>query len=162
MADELAQLTELLSEDYKCIESLQTLLAEEKEILIKREFDKLNELSENKQTLIEAIQSNNEKKITILSPFSNEKEPVKLLEALVNKFGEAKTRKLKEMNQQLEEKLEKCRRQNAANGQVIIRSLKDNKELINIVTGKTTGNELYNSLGKSTSSTTTNPYHQKV
>jgi len=81
MTQQLEQLTALINDDFKSIESLQTLLDKEKDILIKRDFSLLDELSEQKQLLIETIQSNNGKKISLLSSFSDSKDPSKLLSA---------------------------------------------------------------------------------
>lgn len=161
MTNLLAQLTTLLQDDLKNTKALNLCLFEEKELLSKRDFKPLTDLSQKKQSLVKIIESNNKKKVSLLAPL-NQKNSIDLLQQLAIQFGEAKTESLKQLNKELETELAKCRKQNAVNGQVIVRSLENNQQLADIVMGKTQQNELYNAIGQSTSHNDSKSYSQKV
>ena len=162
MSNLLAELTVILSDDLKNTCIMLDYLNEEKEMLVQSQFDKLPELAEKKQVLIEVIENNNRSKLTLLTPLTQASKTSKLLEVLAERYGKDKTKALRALNTELEDKLILCRHQNAVNGQVIIRSLENNQELIDIVTGQAQKSQLYNSLGKSTESNGSQSYHEKA
>jgi flagellar biosynthesis/type III secretory pathway chaperone len=162
MSNLLEELKVILSDDLKNTNALLIYLNEEKEILVQSQFNKLPELAEKKQVLINQIEKNNVSKVTLLAPINQGNNSSKLLEVLANKYGVENTSELRRLNMELEEKLTLCRHQNAVNGQVIVRSLENNQELIDIVTGQAQKSQLYNSLGKSTDDTGTQSYHKEV
>ena len=163
MSDSFETLTVILQDDLEKTTDLIQLLEEEKQLLENREFLKLSDLASSKEKLISAIQSNNDRKVTILSPLANNSEPSKLVDALVAQYGLEKTQNLKDLNQRLEKNLAQCRHLNAVNGQVIIRNLENNKELISIVTGQNQASDLYNSMGKvATTSGVSSQHFKKV
>jgi flagellar biosynthesis protein FlgN len=162
MSESFERLIFLLKDDLTRTASLLAILDEEKEILIKSDFNLLPELASKKQELIDAIEKNNSEKVLLLKPLHQDQKKTKLTEELLAKYGPSQTAKLEELNHQLEEQLSLCREKNAVNGQAIIRSLKNNKKLTNIMTGKVEDSPLYNALGKSTNNNSPKPYHQKV
>jgi flagellar biosynthesis/type III secretory pathway chaperone len=162
MTNLLAQLTILLQDDLQNTKKLNQHLAQEKELLRQRDFKPLSDIAQNKQLLIKAIEENNQKKINLMAPLSENGQFTDLLEQLAVKFGQQKTQALKTLNKQLEKELAKCRQKNAVNGQVIVRSLENNQQLADIVTGNTQKEELYNALGQSTSHNGSKSYSQKV
>lgn len=163
MNNSLEQLTELLELDLKHTTELCAVLEKEKQVLIDREFEALSKLATEKQTLLDKVEQNNKQKLAILSPFANGETQESLLNTFVKQYGEAAALKFKALNQKLDDKLAQCREQNAVNGQVIVRNLSNNKELLSILTGKQNNEgDLYNALGKVSQSKNNKPYHDEV
>lgn len=162
MANLLAELTVLLQEDLQNINHLNHCLAEEKELLSKRDYKSLPDLAKKKHSFSQSIELNNQKKRSMIAPISINDKGQDLFKALVIEFGQAEAEKLKALNHQLEQELDKCRKQNAINGQVIVRSLENNQQLVDIVMGKAPREEFYNALGQSSSQSSAKSYSQKV
>ncbi len=158
----LTLLTEIVERDLEHVENLNTLLSTEKECLTQRTYNQLKDIAESKQNLINLIEQNNQQKIELIKKYLSEDSGESIMKALVTEYGVKPVAEFKALNQALEDKLEKCRHENAVNGQVIVRTLENNQELIDIITGKSNQDNLYNAMGKVSNQTPSNPINQKV
>lgn len=154
------QLTLLLQQDIDYASRLSSLLENERIALKEREFKGLADIAQEKQLLVVALQENNEKKLSLLSPFIKHSDGLLLFDVLIKQYGHKTAQSIKALNDELAEKMAHCRHLNTVNGQIIASSLQNNQELLKILTGKT-NNDLYNASGKLAMSTTkTKPFQQ--
>lgn len=159
----LQHLTQLVNKDLHDTESLYTLLEDEKNKLAEGQFSELGSIANNKQQLVKRIEATNNKKSQLITDLKQKYQTEDIMPILIKNYGQKAAQDLKRLNQALDHQLEKCQKLNAVNGQVIVRSIKHNQELIAIVTGQTQKNtNSYNAQGKVDNLNAGKNYYDKV
>ena len=110
-------LTEQLSQLLSATQALELLLQEEKQCLTEKSFADLNTLLFNKQKLLQQI-GNCDKQISTEENLTTILEDASLLELKNN----------------IEKRLQECKKNNEINGKLIEMSMKSNKHLMQILT----------------------------
>ena len=163
MSNIIQELTKLIYQDLTNTDKLYAVLGQERELLSTRQFSQLPELVNQKQVLIDSIELTNKNKAKIVNELTTSRDPKEILNFLIAKFGQKPAQELKDLNNKLELQLKECRKLNSINGQVIVQSMRNNEQLVAIVTGNnTSAGNLYNSLGKVDNKSCNKSYHDKV
>ncbi|KTC89697.1 flagellar protein FlgN [Fluoribacter dumoffii] len=134
MDNKISILSRHLEQEINWIESLNCLLAEEKEILSSRQFNKLEEFANKKQDLSNKLEESAKQRIQLINPNSNQPMNQALTEFLKDcSAGEAA--QINQLNTKLAENLTRCRELNSINGQIIANNLYVRQEIVNTLSG---------------------------
>lgn len=133
---------ELVTQEINWLNQLNDLLAEEKEALGGRQFERLEQLAEQKQSLSTMLEQSAQSRTTLIGQESNSLSH--FLESLSGKEAD----QIYLLNTRLREELNTCRELNTVNGQVIATNLYARQELINVLTGNSADlNSTYDASG---------------
>lgn len=157
---EFNTIIETLSRDQQDTQRLIDILDKETHCLRKRTFDSLTVISHEKSQLIKTIETNNQSRQRLLQTITTELNPVEQLKQFIARCSTQQAQRVRKLNQNLEKNLSHCRNKNAVNGQVIAVSLKNNRELLNILTGKAQDDKLYDASGRVSSNAAVNNYKE--
>lgn len=136
----LKDLLEILSQEYDCLNSLSRLALEKEDAIIKNGIEKLSELLENEQKIIEQIKLLEKERLIIISQikdlYSLSKEGLTFTE-LKAELPALWQKELLLIREKLLEKIEELHKRNEKNGVLISEALKINgfswELLLNIV-----------------------------
>ena len=150
-----------LNRDQQITQALLKLLAKETDSLRQRAFKALPDISNEKTQLINKIEENSKHRQSLLHKITNNEHPAEQLKQVVTRCNPQQAQKIRSLNASLEKTLTECRNKNAVNGQVIAVSLKNNQQLLNILTGQAHDDKLYDASGR-VSSNNSGANYQKV
>lgn len=119
---------------------LHSVLLDEKAILIAREFDKLNDISQAKQSLSDHLRQTSTHIRESL--FQND-----VPNPMFKQLSDSQQSTINQLNQKFQNLMLSCQKQNHVNGQVIAVNLNNNKELLNILKGNDALSGLYSASG---------------
>lgn len=158
-------LTQLLQQEINYIEQLVKLLSEEKQALIGRQFENLEGIAVQKQTISGELEQCTNQRIQLLGIDPQHKQPKEALNSFLAECTKQEGEQISMLNQKLMEALVVCRELNAVNGQVITSNINTRQEILNELTGQSPQDptSVYTSTGNiksSGDSSTTN--HQKA
>ncbi len=162
MDSKIKALCSHLEEEINWIESLNSLLVEEKEILTSREFNRLEEFANKKQELSNKLEESAKQRMQLIN-HANSTQPMNLLltEFLKDSSVE-EANQINQLNTKLAELLTRCRELNAVNGQIIANNLYVRQEIVKTLSGnQANALSVYTSNGD-IESTKENAHHQKA
>ncbi|CEK10456.1 flagella synthesis protein FlgN [Legionella hackeliae] len=131
-----ATLIHILEQEINFIEKLITLLTEEKNALIARQFEMLESFATQKQELSNQLEQTTKQRVDLLGLDLQTKPAKKALEDFLMHCSIQETEKINSLNKILAEKLILCRELNTVNGQVITSNINTRQEIINALTGQ--------------------------
>lgn len=142
-------LSTLLEEELTLIDALIDILAQEKSVLLSRQFNALEELSNVKQTLSVQIEQSARKRLELMSGSDNPSLYKQSFENYLTTCTAEDVEKIIRLNDTLNEKLLHCRDQNMVNGQVITSNMNTRQAIVNALTGQENAhaNGLYTATG---------------
>ncbi|CAM3039667.1 flagella synthesis protein FlgN [Legionella worsleiensis] len=151
-----------LEQEVNWIESLNTLLAEEKNALGSSQFDKLSDLADQKQDLTAKLEESAKQRNALLSA-DKPIQSIKLsLQDFLKNCSEHEAKQINKLNLQLMEQLAICRDLNTINGQVIANNIHTRQQIVSALSGgNTDSTSVYTSNGDLSSSSGTN-HHQEA
>ncbi|RAP36389.1 hypothetical protein B1207_09640 [Legionella quinlivanii] len=129
-------LVSLLANEIHLLNNLCNVLAQEKEILLNRQFENLESLANQKQELSEQLEASGKQRSELLTSSSNSSEHKNALEIFLNGCSAEEAGQIKRLNEELANKLIHCRELNTVNGQVIVTNLNIRQELVQILHGQ--------------------------
>lgn len=130
------QFIEVLHQENTYINQLMNTLIEEKESLSKRDFTHMQELAVKKDNLSNLLEESSKKRLAILNAQADTAKDA--LNSLINSLNQEEATLVKQLNQELTNKITACRELNAINGQVITSNLNTRREIVDVLTGKDT------------------------
>ncbi|CAM2789179.1 flagella synthesis protein FlgN [Legionella steigerwaltii] len=162
MENKISILRNHLEQEINWIESLNSLLAEEKEILSSRQFNKLEEFANKKQELSDKLEESARQRMQLIN-HNNPNETISLaLSEFLKDCSIDEATLINQLNTKLAETLARCRELNAVNGQIIANNLYIRQEIVNTLSGnKTDAISVYTSNGNIQSSQE-NTHHQEA
>ena len=131
----IAILATHLEQEINWIEELNLLLAEEKIILISRQFDLLDELANKKQVLSEKIEASAKQRVDLINNSNSSAELVLSLKEFLKNCTTAEANQINDLNNLLFERLSTCRELNTVNGQVIANNIHTRQQIVNALSG---------------------------
>ncbi len=135
-----------LQHECQLLDDLNQLLMDEKDVLIKNDYEKLEDLSEKKQKLTVAIEKNAESRVTLMKAIEDGKATITSLMATMPK---EEANALKSLHSSYIEKMTCCDRLNKVNGQIITSNIHHRKDLIALLEGnKVEKVNMYSSTGE--------------
>lgn len=149
MTHSAIDLSTVLEEELALIDALVDILAQEKSVLLSRQFDALEELSNAKQALSTQIEQSARKRMELMGGSDNPSLYKQSFENYLKTCTVENIEKIIILNETLNEKLLRCRDQNMVNGQVITSNMNTRQAIVNALTGQesTHTNGLYTSTG---------------
>lgn len=148
-----------LEQEIAWLDELNALLTVEKDILINRQFDQLEELANKKQLLSDNLENSAKRRIDFIQ--SSNSQHTSLSNGLTA-LPKEDSLLISELNKTLSEKLNLCRELNTINGQVIANNLHARQEIIHALSGNASHSVgVYNANGNITS-TTDKGHHQEA
>lgn len=156
MNNKVAQLAQYIQNEINLVATMNGLLQEEKETLIKREFDLLQELSNKKQELSLQLEENAKLRMNLLG-YNTSNVPNQVLNEFLKDCPDSEVSRIHELNNKLLDQLALCRELNAVNGQVITANISIRQQIIDALSGKLPGDDhVYTATGvvKNTSGAT--------
>ncbi|MDI9819296.1 MULTISPECIES: flagella synthesis protein FlgN [unclassified Legionella] len=156
-------LINLLKQEVNWIDSLIRLLSEEKNILVARQFEALEPLANQKQTISEQLEQSARQRVELLGLDQYDTQPKLGLQEFLSHCSKDEAEQINSLNKELAEKLIQCRELNAVNGQVIATNVNSHQEVIGIITGQnnTEATSVYTATGNIESSSDKSR-HQKA
>lgn len=129
------KLIHLLEQELNDLGSLRSVLSKEKEALIARDYESLEELANQKQQLSEQLEQSSKERIALLHiEHSNHSKSV--MEAFLSHCSVEEAQRINQLNAQLAEQLTMCREANTVNGQVIATNINVRQEFIAALSGQ--------------------------
>lgn len=132
--NEVQKLVNHLTKEIAWIKELIETLAEEKTILTERQFDKLETISEKKQTLSVQLETSSKERMELIGD-PDTKSPSTFLQQFLHHCTPEDAKLVNELNSELAMLLIACREANIVNGQVIATNIHTHKEMVNILSG---------------------------
>lgn len=150
-----AKLITLLQQEVNSLEKLIAILSDEKNALIERKFEALEDLANQKETLSATLEQSARERVELLQILLHNNDPKSALQAFLNHCSLEETAQINQLNNQLTEKIMTCRELNSINGQVITTNLNARQEIFNILNGQTGEDAInvYNAAGNVKAST---------
>lgn len=140
-------LASLLKQEITLIDSLLHVLAQEKETLITRQFERLETLSTEKQALSKQLEDSTKTRVHALCNSFDPAEYNNHLRDYLEQCSPDQARQIQDLNDQLAERIIRCREYNLINGQVIASNLNTRREIVSLLTGQEQESKLYNAQG---------------
>lgn len=113
-----------LEQEVAWVKELIVVLAEEKKVLEANQFEKLDTISEQKQTLSNQLEESTRQRLALLKANPNNPSEYKAsLDAFLGQLSPNEAARIGELNESLTEQLQICRQGNIVNGQVIATNL---------------------------------------
>lgn len=151
-----------LEQEIKWIEALNTLLLNEKDILTTRQFNQLEEFSNNKQELANKLEDSARQRMLLIKHTNADQTANQALKEFLKECSVEEATYIDALNNTLAECLTRCRELNAVNGQVIANNLYIRQEIVNTLSGnKTDAINVYTANGDIKSSKD-NLHHQEA
>jgi flagella synthesis protein FlgN len=151
-----------LKQEIEWIQSLNTLLSQEREFLIAREYHALEAISIEKISLSEQLERSTRERIQLMNPSHINEDPKETIQTFLAGCTNLEAVQINSHNKLLAEKLLICHDLNLVNGQVIATNLHTREELINTLTGRSVDNlNVYTATGN-VKSTSGNGHYQEV
>ncbi|MCW8410026.1 flagellar protein FlgN [Legionella sp. PATHC035] len=162
MDNKISILSNHLEQEINWVESLNSLLAEEKEILSSRQFDRLEEFANKKQELSNKLEESAKQRMQLIH-HNNPNEPMSpALSEFLKNCSADEAALINQLNSKLGEILSRCRELNAVNGQIITNNLYIRQEIVNTLSGnKGNAISVYTANGNIQSSQE-NTHHQEA
>lgn len=162
MDNKIKALISYLEQEIQWIKSLNSLLVDEKEVLVSREFNKLEEFANKKQELSNKLEESAQQRMQLIN-YTNPNQPINLvLMEFLKDCSVEETNQINQLNTRLAELLTLCRELNAVNGQIIANNLYVRQEIVNTLSGnQANATSVYTSSGN-IKSTTDNKHHQEA
>ncbi|PWY57433.1 flagellar protein FlgN [Legionella qingyii] len=155
-------LSSCLAQEINWIETLNSLLVEEKEILMSREFNRLEEFANKKQELSNKLEESAKQRMQIINHTDPNQTMNQVLTEFLKDCSIEEVNQINQLNIKLAELLSRCRELNAVNGQVIANNLYIRQEIVNTLSGnQTNAISVYTSHGN-IESTKDNSHHQEA
>jgi flagellar biosynthesis protein FlgN len=144
------ELQKILEKDRTQLDALATLLLDEKICLEKRDLERLNELLQQKQTLIASIERDDRARRQLLAKagLPEDQSSLPRLRALL--AGNTEHAALAELIESIETRLQTCRELTETNSIIVHRSRINTQRTLGILRGPATLNNLYTSHGSTT------------
>lgn len=136
MTQDQRDLATLLEQETVLMDALLQVLTDEKEALSTRQFEALEALSDNKQSLSSRLEDNAAKRMTLIGNSKNGSEYQQALRDYLNKCTPEQAAQIDTLNKKLGEQLLLCREYNAVNGQVIAANINTRQEILHIMSGQ--------------------------
>jgi len=143
------QLIKFLQQEITMLDSLLTLLSDEKQTLIDRNYESMEKLAVEKEKISALLERSGKDRVDLLQVDKFDNEPKKALQAFLQQTSQQEAQQINQLNTQLAEKIGLCREKNLINGQVIVANINTRQEIVNILSGHNpeTAINLYNSTG---------------
>lgn len=141
----LEQLDTLLRSDLQSLQELNRVLAREHQALEKNSAESLNELSETKNQLLEALRQRARQKVRLLVEMGFRPDQGASSEFLSGKDVDPA---IQNLWQKAQTGLEICQRQNAVNGRIISHMQRRLSRMADILRGNDRSQRLYGSAGE--------------
>ncbi|WP_454780604.1 flagella synthesis protein FlgN [Legionella sp. WA2022007384] len=155
-------LSSCLTQEINWIELLNSLLVDEKEILISREFKRLEEFANKKQELSNKLEESAKQRLQLLNHTNPNQTINQVLTEFLKDCSAEEVNEINQLNTKLAELLTRCRELNAVNGQVIANNLYVRQEIVNTLSGnQENAISVYTSQGN-IESTKDNSHHQEA
>lgn len=156
-------LTALLEQEITHLDSLISLLIREKDILVNRKFEELEEISAQKQALCALMEDSARQRIQVIGAQANATDYKTALGLYLKQLSKDEADKIEALNKALAEKLTSCREYNTINGQVITTNIITRQEMIGALTGQsaTAAPNVYTASGNIKSDSDSG-HHQKA
>ncbi|QMT59617.1 flagella synthesis protein FlgN [Legionella sp. PC997] len=162
MDDKKKVLSSCLAQEINWIEMLNSLLVDEKEILVSREFNRLEEFANKKQELSNKLEESAKQRMQLLNHTNPNQTMNQALTEFLHDCSTEEVNEINQLNTTLAELLTRCRELNAVNGQVIANNLYVRQEIVNTLSGnQTNAISVYTSQGN-IESTKENSHHQEA
>ena len=130
------RLSKILQQEINWLNDLITLLSEEKKALIERQFEILESLANQKEALSASLEQSARERVELLEFTLHNNDSKSALKALLNTCSVEEAKQITELNNQLAEKILRCRELNTVNGQVITTNLNARQEIFNSISGQ--------------------------
>ncbi|KTC97954.1 flagella synthesis protein FlgN [Legionella erythra] len=142
-------LTALLEQEITHLDSLISLLIREKDILVNRKFEELEDISAQKQALCALMEDSARQRIQVIGAQANAADYKTALGLYLKQLSKDEADEIESLNKTLAEKLTTCREYNTINGQVITTNIITRQEMIGALTGQsaTTAPNVYTASG---------------
>lgn len=127
-----------LEQEINWIETLNALLAEEKQILATRQFEQLEDLANRKQDLSAKLEESAKQRISLFNNSSADNSPSLTLQLFLKDCSAEETNQINKLNSKLVELLVICRDLNTINGQVIANNIHTRQQIVNALSGNST------------------------
>lgn len=127
-------LADHLKQEIEWINELNDTLLEEKEVLSTRQFNKLENLADRKQSLSNKLETSSQERLKLIGD-PETKSPSTFLQQFLKECSQQQTDLINNLNKELSDVLIKCRELNTVNGQVIATNLYNGEEIVNILSG---------------------------
>lgn len=141
------ELQKILEKDRSRLDALVTLLLEEKTCLEKRDLEQLNNLLQQKQTLLANIERDDRTRRQLLAKAGLPEEQSSLPRLRKLLTGRPEHAALAELVESIEARLETCRELTETNSIIVHRSRINTQRALGILRGPATLNNLYTSHG---------------
>ncbi|QRN03651.1 flagellar protein FlgN [Legionella sp. MW5194] len=129
-------LSALLEQEITHLDALISLLLREKDILVNRKFDELEEISNQKQALCAQLEESARQRIQVIGAQANASDYKTALGIYLKQLSQNEASTIESLNKTLADKLTLCREYNTINGQVITTNIITRQEMIGALTGQ--------------------------
>ena len=130
------KLSKILQQEINWLDELITVLSEEKKALIERQFEMLENLANQKEVLSSSLEQSARERVELLEITLDNNDSKSALKTLLSTCPAEEAKQITELNNQLAEKILKCRELNTVNGQVITTNLNTRQEIFNSISGQ--------------------------
>jgi len=145
MQDIQSALETTLSQTGDLLDQLDHLLDEEQILLRKRQYNDLVQMAERKQGVIQLLNNTHQEREKLLKQLKLKHNQDGLREFIENYARHPES--VRDLWAATQDKLQSCRHKNTVNGTVISINLQNNQHLLQLLQGKDSNQELYNSQG---------------
>ncbi|KTC75601.1 flagellar biosynthesis/type III secretory pathway chaperone [Legionella birminghamensis] len=131
-----SQLILLLKNEINLLSNLCEVLVQEKDILLTRQFENLEKLANQKESLSEQLETSSKQRLNLLTSHLSGENPKQSLEIFLKTCSAEEAAQIKQFNEELANHLNHCRELNTVNGQVIVANMNTRQELVQILHGQ--------------------------
>lgn len=139
---------ELIITELSSYESLKSILEQERELLVNRDFDAFTLLLGQKHELLTKLEQDNQTRCQLLQqqqlPISKDG-----VETLISKLPAEDGETAKENWESLNHLIDECAQMNEINARITHRAQSSSQQILNLLRGESAGFELYGNKGKS-------------
>ena len=129
------EIIRLLTQEILWVNELITILSQEKEVLVKREFKMLDGLAHQKQALSKKLEESSNSRVNIMQTIESTTQK-NVLQQLDEEGSLEEAKEIKQLSIKLADVLVQCRQLNVVNGQVISTNMHASQEIVDILSGK--------------------------
>ena len=155
------EISQLIDKDLAGYRQLKELLAEERQLLVKRDFDSFTTLLGSKQTLLAALAQINQHRCKLLldNHLSLDKAGI---DTLIAAQAEPLASQTQVKWRRVNELIDQCVRRNDINARIAHRAQTTTHQILNILRGESSGFELYGKNGASKDRSGSLLFHAKI
>lgn len=133
MAEASKGIAFFLREEITLVQALNTLIVQERQILIERDYEALSNMADQKEAIAAKLNALTKDRILHVCGEDNPERYQECLPAYLSKLDERTRNDIHELNTLLSEELVTCKAGNAVNGQVITANIQIRENLLETI-----------------------------